>query len=514
MVKTMFSVWLRLCRVRAEKLRINYLCVLLFLYVTGSVCCGSLYSESYKDADPGIIEKVKAQLIGGGINDEIKVHLNGMGLNSLSSLTCSYLKEEKNPEHFNGYMDFLGGSISGREVLKQVYSRLLIDIQESSSRVRILRSIVDVLGDKGKVFLISELENNDPAVVKGILTLLPRYRSPETNKVIKRFLKKKEMRAEAVKALGAIGLRENIPVLIDLLEKWGSGKAKGAVAESLKQITGYDFGTRYTVWEIWWNKYGSSFEEKRLLRDFRIVGNVEDYSPIVTEYFDYFFSSLSSFDKDSLYSDLKAEDYIVRIIRSPETWRGVLFSLTGEVARVEEVAEKNCYIISLRLAPYPLCQVIVPDSPPVTGVRSEFSAVFYKLSGEPRHAQPVVLFVGRTKSFFIKAGTQIEHLIERFRNSDIAIRNKAQEEIIAFEEDAVPYLIKAIQENKDIHVRAISLIVLAEIDPDTALPFIEEYLVSDHQLLKSCAEMTLEKIFEEYKDTEKDLPQRHYQDAD
>ncbi len=60
-----------------------------------------------------------------------------------------------------------------------------------------------------------------------------------------------EVRSAAARYLGKLQDRDAVPVLIEVMSKFYY--LRSSCAEALREITGYDFGTRPELWRNWWN---------------------------------------------------------------------------------------------------------------------------------------------------------------------------------------------------------------------------------------------------------------------
>ncbi len=462
-------------------------CILLFLVCAVCIC-----------DEPDGLDTIKERLLSSGLSEADAAQLKQLGLKDLRELTVMYLSDEEDPARFDLYLRNMEEWEYGRQLLAGLYPRLFLGVDTPKLRLRLCRSVVETTPEKGEPFLAAELESASEEFKPDILRMFGSYRSEPAFKAVLSYLDaSSDTGTAAAEVLGKMGGKEAVPYLIGILRKVGRVKQKKAAAESLREITGYDFGTRHNVWEIWWTKYGKFFEKKRFLRDFRVLNAVEDYKELNREYFTYFFDGIKGKDLASVSDKLSAEAYSGNIIGEPAKYRGVLFSVSGKPVSVETVPEAGCYIVTLTMSTYPFCQIICEGTPPL--VKPEvYNAVFYKLRGDSANRKPVMVFVGAADA---PAGKpEKEEAVLLIRTCALgkpAEQKEARRKLLDKGKSSVPALKEAVNGESDPVCRATALLILADIDPGEAFPLIEASLTSSEPLLRSSAELILEKLLQE-----------------
>jgi hypothetical protein len=440
-------------------------------------------------------QSAAGELIQKGLTPETEALLCSLSRQSLRSAAREYLLREKEYTRFDRVLTFLERQDFGIDVLRLVYPKLLLERQERKFRIRIFRSIVRILPEMARDFLEAELDRRDSKILDEILMLYSRYRDQGAVKRAVEFLFRDDTVYAAVEALGKMGGRDSIPHLIRKMGDTGS-ELRQNIGFALAAITGYEFGSRKDVWSLWWKKYGEDFEVKRFLRDFRKVHAVRDYVPFDMSLVSFFLESVRDEAVGDWEPALNADSYIQRIIANPRAWRGVLFVLRGQIKECEKIPEERCSLVRIVLSRYPLCHMITPAPVSREGEHGVFRAVFYKLRRGMHSKQPLLIFVGRQMRPQGSSEEVIRQLIRDFGSRDHDVRKTSREKILAERKQAVPHLIQVITADTDPVIKSTALLVLAEIDPERSLPFIEIYIVSDNILLQACAEMALADIFE------------------
>ena len=429
-----------------------------------------------------------------GLTQKLHSKLDLLSLDELRDTAGTLLLKETEYERFDRMLTYLEKRKRSRDILEPLYAKLLLEITGAPFRIRIFRSLVSIMPERARPFLEAELDWRESDIHRYLLPLYASYGDAASVERIARFLDRDDTAAAAVEAMAAAGHRAAVPVLIKNLHRC-SGELQIQTAQALKSITGYEFGTRADVWELWWKKYGTYFRVKRFLKDFRKLHAVKDYAPVDQSLFSFFLESVRDDSLCAWRPYMDADEYIQQIITQPRTWRGAVFILKGTIRDRTEIPEKACTLAHIVLRRYPLCNLFICGSVPSEGEHGIFRAVFYKLRRGPYSDQPLLLFIGRQTDIRDPGSDEISRMIRRFASKDPEVRKRLRKQMAAKGMKAVPYLINAVRNCRDSVVRSTALIMLAEIAPEQSLPLIEECIVSDDILIRACAETALSNIF-------------------
>ena len=464
-----------------------------FAYI-GVYFCMVCFSTGYAETNTvSFAEKLLQE----GLNEENSQILLTQTVPEIIEITHSYLCIEKDLIRTDTYLRTIEGVISDQGVWLGLYSRLLKDITYPSTRLSVLESIARTIPEKGRPILENELSIMDAPLKCRIIEIIASYNDTRAVALIIPLLKNSDCSITAIRALAQIADASSVPVLIPLV-KSSNRKVRRIASMALHTITGYDFGGSYNLWSLWWKQYGASFLHKRLLRDFRKVHAVRDYSPIQKELWKYFVSEINRIDIANMTSSYEIDTVLNDIMKNPNGWRGVVCSLTGIVQTVEDLPEAGVQICNLVVQTYPFCQIIVPHGTVKKNERMRFNAVFYKIHGQTHDSKPAILFVGKPITVSVpRSKNIIGKLIELLGSPDDQKRQNAYSRLLKMKDQAVPALTVAAQSNTQSLIRSSALLILARLDITKALPLIEEAFMSTDPLVRASAGMALESAFDE-----------------